>query len=272
MLSCILTCLSSAKTQRERVRYQYMVPAFLLHPNYRQLLIDSGVPTEGRRGKAKEPLLPEEMVKLRQVLMPYRSSLELRKLFQEALKKYEGTKPFHNFTKGMKPGEPQALRYIESFIVREPVIMNGMEWIPTQVLGQSFLLHQIRKMICMAVDVARGAIPLGVIDKALQKEDVVIISLAPPQGLFLELSFFETYNRRKSAQNSDLPDVDFLSKDGRERWESFRAKIWEHIGKEELEEGNFLVYMYQQECLFDYRHTQIEVVNGEDESEKMDGD
>jgi hypothetical protein len=177
-----------------------------------------------------------------------------------ALEKYQGTNAFHNFTKGLNPGEPQAMRYIESFTVLDPVIMHGMEWIPTQVLGQSFLLHQIRKMISMAVEVARGAITLGVMDRALTKDEVVIVSLAPAQGLFLELSYFDGYNRRKGSQNADLPNVDFLNDEGRRsRWETFRSKIREHIAEEETREGNFLYYLYQQECLFDYRHTQTEM-------------
>jgi tRNA pseudouridine38-40 synthase len=256
-----------AKTQRDRARYQYMIPSFLFHPDYRQLLVDNGIPLTGRRDTARTPLLPEEIEKLRKVVLSYRSTDEQRRLLQEALKKYEGTNTFHNFTKGLRPGEPQAQRFIESFTVNDPVVMHGMEWVPTQVLGQSFLLHQIRKMISMAVDVTRGAISLGVMDRALAKEEVVIVSLAPAQGLFLELSYFDGYNRHKRSQNPELPDVDFQGKEGKDRWEAFRNKIREHIADEEIEQGNFLHYLYQQDCLFDYRHTQTEAGDTRDADE-----
>jgi len=256
-----------AKTTRDRVRYQYMIPSFLLHPDYRQLLVDNDIPLEGRRDTARTPLLPEEIEKLRSKLLPYRSTDEQRKLLQTALEKYLGTKPFHNFTKGLSPGEPQAMRYIESFTVLDPLVMQGMEWIPTQVVGQSFLLHQIRKMISMAVDVTRGVISLGVMDRALTKEEVVVVALAPAQGLFLELSFFDGYNRRKATQNPELPDLDFLNDGGRSRWEEFRDKVRAHIADEEIADGNFLYYLYQQECLFDYRHTQTEKEYASDENE-----
>lgn len=244
-----------AKTQRDRVRYQYMIPSFLLHQNYRQLLEDQAIPLVGRREMAKCPLAEDEVKKLQALVQGYRSTEEQRKLLQVALQKYQGTHPFHNFTKGMKIGQPQAFRFIETFSVQDPVIMCDMEWIPTQVLGQSFLLHQIRKMISLAVDVTRGAASLDLMDKALSKNEVVCVALAPAQGLFLEMSYFGGYNRRKGTQNADLPDLDFLQPGGaHDRWNAFRTKIREHIVDEEVKQGNFLQYLYQQECLFDYEN------------------
>jgi tRNA pseudouridine38-40 synthase len=244
-----------AKTQRDRVRYQYMIPSFLIHPDYRKLLQDHGISLDGREETAKTPLLEEEVKKLQASLNDYRSTEEQRKVLQSALEKYQGTRPFHNFTKGLKPGEPQAKRFIETFSVQDPVVMGGMEWIPTQVLGQSFLLHQIRKMVSLAVDVTRGAATLELMDKALAKREVVCVGIAPAQGLFLEMSYFGGYNRRKGTQNPELPDLDFLQ-DGpaRDRWEACRTKIREHIVEEEVTQGNFLQYLYQQECIFDHKN------------------
>ena len=85
-------------------------------------------------------------------------------------------------------GAPQAKRFMETFRCQDPVVVEGVEWIPTQVLGQSFLLHQIRKMISMAVDVGRGVASLDVMDKALSNSEKVQVGLAPAQGLFLEMS------------------------------------------------------------------------------------
>jgi tRNA pseudouridine38-40 synthase len=242
-----------AKTQRDRVRYQYMIPAFMLHPNWHQVLKDQGIPLEGRKNVAKAPLSPEEIKKVKDVIEGYRSTEEQRKLLQSALEKYEGTNPFHNFTKGIKPGEAQANRFIEYFRVEDPVVFDGVEWIPTQVLGQSFLLNQIRKMVSMAIDIARGAAPLEILEKALSKIETVRVTTAPAQGLFLEMSFFGGYNRRK-AQNQDLPDLDW-SEEGpaKERWKAFRHTIRQHIVEEEKQQGNFIQYMYVQECIFDYR-------------------
>jgi len=38
-------------------------------------------------------------------------------------------------------------RYIMSFQADRPFEVNGSEWIRLRVIGQSFLLHHIRKMI-----------------------------------------------------------------------------------------------------------------------------
>jgi tRNA pseudouridine(38-40) synthase len=262
-----------AKTQRDRARYQYMIPSFLLHTDARSVLTEQGIPLEGRKEIAKEPLSKEEIQKLQPILKAYRSTDEQRELLKAALKKYEGTHPFHNFTKGLKPGQASANRYIESFRVQDPVIIDGVEWIPTQVLGQSFLLNQIRKMISMAVDVARGVASLEAMDKALTKMTTLRVSLAPAQGLFLEMSYYGGYNKRK-AQNKELPDLDWtVEGPATDRWEAFRNTIRKHIVEEEALQGNFLQYFYQQECIFKYKLSYDEPEKGgEDETTYKDAE
>ena len=206
----------------DRVRYQYMIPSFILHPDWKDVLVKQGIPLEGRDENPKEPLTPEEVKKVKAAVSGYRITKEQKDLLASALNRYKGTNPYHNFTKGIKPGQPQANRYMEYFRVQDPVVINGVEWIPTQVRGQSFLLNQIRKMICLAIDITRGVASLDIMEKALSKTEVVRVGIAPAQGLFLEMSYFGGYNRRKQ-QNQDLPDLDW-SKDGpaKERWKDFR--------------------------------------------------
>jgi tRNA pseudouridine38-40 synthase len=241
-----------AKTQRDRVRYQYMVPSFLMHPSWRELLKSQNIDTVGpkEREDFRRPLSNDEIKRLQLALKGFRSSEESRKSLQAALRRYEGTNYFHNFTKGLSPGQAQAQRYIQYFNVQDPVVVEDVEWIPTQVLGQSFLLHQIRKMISVAIEVARGAVPLDFVDKALSETEAMVVNVAPAQGLFLEMSYFEGYNRRK-GQNKELIDLDW-SKDGpaNQRWAAFRDVVRQHIVQEEKDQGNFLQYMYQQEFIF----------------------
>jgi len=249
-----------AKTQRDRVRYQYMVPAFLLHPDWKGVMEEQGIDTSKGRGDRKNvdtrtPLTAEEAEKLYVVLRDYRSTDESRNLLKAALKKYEGTQFFHNFTRGLKPGQAQARRFIETFQAQDPVIVDGIEWIPTQVLGQSFLLHQIRKMICVAIDVARGAAPLEFMDKALDKKESIALHVAPAQGLFLEMSYFGGYNRRKNTQtNHDLPDIDW-TKDGsaKDRWSAFRDVVRDHICQEDKNQLNFIQFIFLHECVYGCR-------------------
>ena len=58
----------------------------------------------------------------------------------------------------MDPGKGEAKRYILRFECSDPFEYGGMECVTLQVEGQSFLLHHIRKMIAMTLEVVRGVI------------------------------------------------------------------------------------------------------------------
>lgn len=64
------------------------------------------------------------------------------------------------------------------------------------VLGQSFMLHQIRKLVGMAVAVMRGIAPPDAISLALNPACTVTTPMAPELGLFLDECVFESYNDR----------------------------------------------------------------------------
>lgn len=82
----------------------------------------------------------------------YRISDHRRARVQEALHAYLGTRNFHNYTIQKRFSDPSAKRVIRSFDVgKDPVIINDTEWLSLKVHGQSFMMHQIRKMVAMAV-------------------------------------------------------------------------------------------------------------------------
>ena len=95
-------------------------------------------------------------------------------LLRSALKEYEGTKSYHNFTTGKHPTDANAKRYILSFTCGEPFVDSGSdsEWVLLSVVGQSFLLNQIRKMIGLASEVAKGHVPLSTMQNALSQQKV----------------------------------------------------------------------------------------------------
>lgn len=64
------------------------------------------------------------------------------------------------------------------------------------VLGQSFMMHQIRKMVGAAVAVLRGAAPPNSIRAALTSSAPMATPLAPELGLFLDECVFDSYNAR----------------------------------------------------------------------------
>ena len=188
--------------------------------------------------------------------MDFRATPKHVETLKKCWKTYAGTHSFHNFTKRIKPGEARASRSIVSFHVEDPIVFdNGMEWIPTQVLWQSFLLHQIRKMVCMAIDVTRGVAPIESIGKALAKDSDYQVGLAPAQGLFLEMSYYCGYSRRK-LQNPELDDLNWDNESSPvfQRWKEFRnGTIMKHVVEEEEKQGNFIKYLFTQERIYDYR-------------------
>lgn len=92
-----------------------------------------------------------------------------RENFNRILKYYVGTHNFHNFTTRTKAEDPAAQRFIVSFNANATVTVQGIEFVKCEVVGQSFMLHQIRKMIGLAVAIMRDCAPESLIEKALQK-------------------------------------------------------------------------------------------------------
>lgn len=89
--------------------------------------------------------------------------------FNRILKYYVGTHNFHNFTTRTKAEDPAARRFIISFNANTTVMVDSIEFVKCEVVGQSFMLHQIRKMIGVAVAIMRNCAPEALIEKALQK-------------------------------------------------------------------------------------------------------
>lgn len=85
------------------------------------------------------------------------------------------------------PLDPRAKRYIMSFIAEEPFIVNNMEFITLKVKGQSFMLHQIRKMVAMVIGVIRGIVPREEFESTVFEAAKYDITIAPSLGLMLNI-------------------------------------------------------------------------------------
>ena len=126
----------------------------------------------------------------------YRVTPERLQRLQDALDKYKGTKNFHNYTVQKSYFDPSAKRHIKSFIVNpKPVIIGNTEWLSLKVHGQSFMMHQIRKMVGLASLIVRCGTPLERMDESYQNHKIAIPK-APGLGLLLERPVFDNYNRR----------------------------------------------------------------------------
>jgi len=126
----------------------------------------------------------------------YRLSAEKLKKVNETLKLYEGTKNYHNFTARKAPFDPSARRFMVSVECGEPfLIRNQFEFATIKIKGQSFMLHQIRKMIGLMLAVVRGLTPMDTIVKSF-KEEKIDIPTAPGLGLVLNQVHYDRYNKR----------------------------------------------------------------------------
>lgn len=125
----------------------------------------------------------------------YRLSAETLRQVNRLLACYKGTHNFHNFTSQKGPREPSAQRYVLDVFCEEPFERDGMEFAVVKVKGQSFMTHQIRKMVGLVVAITKGYAPEDLLQRSWG-EAKVDVPKAPGLGLVLERVHFETYNRR----------------------------------------------------------------------------
>lgn len=89
-------------------------------------------------------------------LATYRIDATTLAAVNQALELFEGTHNFHNFTSRKAYGDASASRFIHRFECEEPFLVKNVEFCKISVKGQSFMLHQIRKMIGLTIAVVRG--------------------------------------------------------------------------------------------------------------------
>ena len=115
---------------------------------------------------------------------------------QSALSHYLGTHNYHNYTVQKTYRDASAKRVIKSFVMDPtPLLINDTEWLSLKVHGQSFMMHQIRKMVSMVALVVRCGCPDSRI-RDTYGEEKLSIPKAPGLGLLLERPVFDTYNQR----------------------------------------------------------------------------
>ncbi|KAL1977471.1 hypothetical protein VTN31DRAFT_330 [Thermomyces dupontii] len=174
---------------------------------------------------------------------------------QQVLDLYLGTRNFHNYTVGKQPTDPSAKRVIKSFTVTpdpadpsKPLRVHtpdGTEWLSLKVHGQSFMMHQIRKMVAMAALVVRcGRDPASLIPESYSPTCKIAIPKAPGLGLLLERPIFDSYNRRIAQRDQTKNPIDFGKYD--EQIDAFkREQIYNRIFKEEEETNAFTAFFNQ---------------------------
>ena len=165
----------NCKQSCDRRHYTYLLPTFLLAPDE---AIDAAFDAVGyghdrvadcrkralaARAAGEHPtdwkLDDAAAAEVAQRLAPHRAAPTLLERLRGFLAAYVGTRKYHNFTNKLKPTDMAAQRFIVSFTADDPTYPSGdaatgAEWVKLDVVGQSFLMHMIRKMVAVAAEAA----------------------------------------------------------------------------------------------------------------------
>ena len=194
----------NAKTMCDRRKYEYVLPTWAFNPNL------------GELGDSK-----------------FEFTEEMRRRVNEVLQNYCGTHNFHNYTVKVKPTDPQAKRYILSFDCSAPFEVDGEQFVRCQVVGQSFMLHQIRKLIGTMLAVMRGNLTEDDQKFALLTREFAPTPMAPELGLFLCECIYKAYNDKFGAVHENFELAKY-----QEKSEAFkREHVYTHIVRQEREES-----------------------------------
>lgn len=171
----------------------------------------------------------------------YRAPASRINRLQECLSRYTGTINFHNYTVQKAHNDPSAKRHIKTFDVNPtPAIIHGTEWLSLKVHGQSFMMHQIRKMVAMATMVVRAGCHPDRIPETYGPERIAIPK-APSLGLLLERPVFDSYNQKAEQLGRQPLDFDRWEK---EMTEFKQREIYDRIFREEEETARYVIIPY----------------------------
>ncbi|EDW83173.1 uncharacterized protein Dwil_GK22713 [Drosophila willistoni] len=207
----------NAKDQCNARTYTYTLPTVAF------------APCQSESDKEAQP--PEEQ-------STYCISPEHLQKVRETLQLYEGTKNFHNFTSKKNFLDPSAKRFIMLFSCSDPFKSpQGIEFVTLKVKGQSFMLHQIRKMVGLAIAIVRGNTTTSTLERALTEERLDL-PMAPGLGLVLDTVHYERYNDRYGTDGIHNP-LTWAAQEA-EVSEFVERQIFSQIYKTEAEEKNML--------------------------------
>lgn len=227
----------------DKRRYEYILPAWMFDSNVQGVAAaskgaveDAGDSIRGSGsayggGGDTEPQ-PQQHLPPSSFIFDEACVAKLNKI----LSQFHGTHNFHNYTIRMDRNIAQAKRYIISFAVSADdgvVNINGSPWVRLVVIGQSFVLHQIRKMVGMALAEYRGVAPPGCLKYALSAAHTVPTPMAPDLGLFLDECYYDAYNKRWGDHQESLNLSDWQE----EVWKFKYERLYPALAQRDAEEG-----------------------------------
>ncbi|KAI4491870.1 hypothetical protein M0804_003262 [Polistes exclamans] len=206
--------------------YRYILPTFAFAPEDKASL-------PSREECDIEKRIEELSVINGKPYTDFRLSSETLEKINSFMQLFQGTHNFHNFTSKVKPLDPRAKRYIIKFKCIETFVTENIEFAIIEIKGQSFMLHQIRKMISMVIAYLRNMATEDSLQQAF-KDEKMDIPLVPGLGLSLNYVHYDHYNKR---YGSDGIHETLDWKECEEEVEQFQAEyIVKHIVNTEIVE------------------------------------
>lgn len=143
-------------------------------------------------------------------LQDYRITADRLQVASEVFSLYLGEKNYHNYTSKMHFFDPLVMRNIISIEIGSPYIEGDIEFCRIFIKGQSFILHQIRKIIATSLTVTRGIVDVEFIQRSFTA-DKIKTPLAPGFGLMLErlhyTQYASLYPTHDSLEFTELDDA-----------------------------------------------------------------
>ncbi|KAK3369672.1 pseudouridine synthase [Lasiosphaeria ovina] len=210
--------------------------------------VSTSKPVAEKEQEGEKELTPAELA-LREVKAAYitakrRYRVTPRRLerLQQALDHYLGTHNFHNYTILKSFADPSAKRHIKSFKVDPtPICIGDTEWLSVKIHGQSFMMHQIRKMIALSVMLVRCGAPLDIINDSYGPRRISIPK-APGLGLMLERPEFTEYNKKAAGLGKEA--IDFAKYE--DQIQKFKDEyIYRRMFEVEEQENSFHLFFNQ---------------------------
>ncbi|KAM0751664.1 pseudouridine synthase [Meredithblackwellia eburnea MCA 4105] len=157
------------------------------------------------------------------------AQLQLAKSFVKA---YEGSHNYYNFTVGKDFRDRSCQRVMKSLEASDPFIIDETEYMKVTFVGQSFMLHQIRKMIGLAILAIRTQTPPSLIPETFGPSRIHVPK-APGLGLLLLEPQYVEYNKRVDESNAKLVE---LNKAGRIKDQDLLEQTRDHITTADVDE------------------------------------
>ncbi|KND02180.1 tRNA pseudouridine synthase A [Spizellomyces punctatus DAOM BR117] len=167
----------------------------------------------------------------------FRATAEQIATFRAIMTSFQGVHNFHNFTLGRSFKDKASVRRMIQIQVLDPEVHDGVEWLRVRLHGQSFMLHQIRKMIGLASLMVRTQTPISIIPETLTSVKLNIPK-APGTGLLMDEPLFQSYNtadKRRIESGKDPIDFSLAAED----IEKFKQHILAGIRQDEMVNHRF---------------------------------